>query len=130
MNMATALQSQLAQIAAKSSDPLNLKAHRKAYAQSLLFEPQEAASQGLDTLFDICQEGFVELCALEPRFKPFAKTLFSEDSKLQDRSQLTASQNQELDNVLESFLSLAGPRILLKPTLKALEWLIRHFRYA
>lgn len=41
---------------------------------------------------------------------------------------MTAKENQELDSVIESFLSLAGPRLLLKPAVKAVEWLIRRFR--
>lgn len=41
---------------------------------------------------------------------------------------MTAKENQELDSVIESFLSLVGPRLLLKPAVKAVEWLIRRFR--
>jgi U3 small nucleolar RNA-associated protein 10 len=31
--------------------------------------------------------------------------------------------------VLEAFITLVGPRLLLKPAEKALEWLVRRFRY-
>ena len=66
---------------------------------------------------------------LDPRFTDFERTLFSVQSKSQDRSQLTTEQNSTLDSVIESFLGLLCPRVLLKPAVKALEWLIRRFRY-
>ena len=58
----------------------------------------------------------------------FANSVFSEQSKLEDRTQMTAMQNQQLDDVLEEFLRLVGARILLKPAIKAIEWLVRRFR--
>ena len=126
--MATALQAQLAQIASNSTNPLDLKAQRKAYSKSLLYEPKVAAEQDLDTLYDLCVEGFRELCDIDPRFEQFGRTLFSEQSKREDRSQLSGAQNEELDAVLESFMGLLEARLLLRPASKALEWLVRHFR--
>ncbi|GAB7361833.1 hypothetical protein MBLNU230_g1875t1 [Neophaeotheca triangularis] len=126
--MATALQQQLAAIAANSTQQLDLKAQKGRHSKSLLFEPRDAASQSFDTIFQICNEGFEELCMLDGRFMPFARNLFSEQSKIEDRTQLMAKENEELDRVLESFLGLVGGRLLLKPGLKAIEWLVRRFR--
>ena len=41
---------------------------------------------------------------------------------------MTEQENMELDVVLEAFLGLVGARILLKPAIKAVEWLVRRFR--
>ena len=126
--MATALASQLAQIRASSTNPLDLKAQKKAHSRSLLFEHDVAATQDFNSLYQICYEGFQELCLLDSRFAGFANNLFSEQSKHQDRTQMTAAQNQQLDVVLEDFLHLVGSKLLLKPALKAVEWLVRRFR--
>ena len=126
--MATALATQLAKVAANSSNSLDLKAQKKAHSQSLIFDPPVAATQDFDTVYQICLEGYQELCQLDGRFLNFARSIFSEQSKKEERSQMTAAANKELDVVLESFLGLVGGRLLLKPALKAVEWLIRRFR--
>ena len=126
--MTSALQSQLAQIAAKSTNSLDLKAQKKAHSQSLIFEPRVAATQDLDTIYQICYEGFQELCQLDARFMSFARSIFSEQSKQEDRTQMTAAQNSELDLALEDFLGLVGAKLLLKPAQKAVEWLVRRFK--
>ena len=126
--MATSLQQQLAAISAKSTQQLDLRAQKARHSKSLLFEPKDAASQSFDTLFQLCYEGFEELCMLDTRFSPFARNLFSEQSKDEDRTQMTARENEELDNVVETFLGLVGGRLLLKPAMKAVEWLVRRFR--
>ena len=126
--MATALSTQLAAIRAKSTNSLDLKAQKKAHSQSLLFDTRVAATQDFDSLFLICLEGFQELCQIDPRFTSFRRTIFSEQSSREDRTQLTEAQNKELGIILESFLWLVGARLQLKPALKAVEWLIRRFR--
>ena len=126
--MTTALASQLAQIRAHSTNPLDLKAQKKAHSRSLVFEPGVAANQDFESLYQICYEGFQELCNLDSRFAGFADSIFSEQSKHEDRIQMTAVQNQRLDVVLEEFLHLVGSKLLLKPALKAVEWLVRRFR--
>lgn len=126
--MATVLAAQLAQIRAQSTNPLNLKAQKKAHSQSLLFEPPVAATQDFDTIYQICYEGFEELCRLDPCFNGFSGNIFGEQSKQEDRTQMTAAQNQRLDMAIEEFLGLINGRLLLKPALKAVEWLIRRFR--
>ena len=126
--MATVLQQQLAAIASKSTNQLDLRAQRNQHSKSLLFEPKDAANQTFDTIYQICIEGFHDLCMLDSRFMPFAQNLFSEQSKREDRTQMTAKENEELDNVIRSFLGLISGRLLLKPGHKAIEWLVRRFR--
>ena len=126
--MATALQQQLAVIRAKSSNELDLKAQRAAHSKSLLFEPNVAATQSMETIFQICYEGFQELCALDARFVKFERSIFAPHSRNHDRQLLTAAENKSLDAAIEAFLALVGQRILLKPAVKAVEWLVRRFR--
>ncbi|QIW95823.1 hypothetical protein AMS68_001341 [Peltaster fructicola] len=126
--MATALQQQLAVINARSTDQLNLKAQKARHSQSLLFEPREAGSQSFDTLFQICQEGFAELCQLDRRYAPFVRNLFAEDSVNTEREHMTATENKELDATIEQFLSLVSGKLLLRPAQKSVEWLVRRWR--
>ncbi|KAI1457267.1 hypothetical protein F4805DRAFT_429474 [Annulohypoxylon moriforme] len=126
--MTTALAAQLAQIAASSKSTLDVKAQKAAHSKSLIFEPRVAASQNFQTLYGICHQGYEELCQLDSRFIPFGTTIFSEQSQDEDRSQMTAAENAELDKKIDSFLHLAGARLRLMPTIKAIEWLIRRFR--
>lgn len=126
--MATSLAAQLSQIAATSTNSLNLKAQKAAHAKSLIFEPRIAASQSFDTLYTLCHEGFQELCLLDSRFLEFQRNIFSEQSQEEDRTQMTAGENAELDKQLEAFLGLVGGRLRLTPGVKAVEWLVRRFR--
>lgn len=126
--MATALQQQLAAISAKSTDQLNLKAQKQRHAKSLLFEPREAATQSFDTLFQICGEGFDDLCTLDARFRSFATNLFAPSSVEVERETLNEKENDDLNTVVEQFLGLICGRLLLKPALKCVEWLIRRWK--
>jgi U3 small nucleolar RNA-associated protein 10 len=126
--MATALAAQLSVISANSEHSLNLKAQKAAHAKSLIFEPRVAASQSFDTIYTLCHEGFQELCLLDGKFLEFQRDIFSEQSKDEDRTQMTAAENSELNKRLESFLGLVGGRLRLSPAVKAVEWLIRRFR--
>ena len=127
--MATALSAQLAQIAAKSSNPLDLKAQKRDHSQSLIFDEKRAAGQGFETIYQICSEGFQELCQLEPKYARFARSIFSTQSQTQDRNQMTKSENEELNGIIDSFLYLVSAKLLLKPAHLAVEWLVRRFRY-
>lgn len=126
--MATALQQQLAAISAKSTDQLNLKAQKQRHSKSLLFEPREASGQSFDTLYQICSEGFDDLCQLDGRFQTFATNLFAPTSIDVEREQLTAKENAELDGVVERFMGLACGRLLLRPAQKSVEWLVRRWK--
>ena len=124
----TSLQQQLAAIAAKSTHQLDLKAQRLAHGKSLLFDTRTAVSQDFDTLYQICIEGFEELCHLDERFMTYGMSIFSEQSKAEDRGQMTKSENEKLDSVLCDFFILVSSRLLLKPAQKSVEWLVRRFR--
>ena len=126
--MASALQKQLAAIAASSTHQLYLKAQKSAHGKSLLFEPKVAASQSFEDVYRLCYEGYRDLCALDSRFLHFSKSLFSEQSKAEDRAHMTKDENKRLNGVLEAFITLAGPKLLLKPAQKAVEWLVRRFK--
>ncbi|KFG86150.1 U3 small nucleolar RNA-associated protein [Metarhizium anisopliae] len=126
--MATSLASQLAQIAANSKSTLNFKTQKAAHSKSLIWEPRVAATQSYQTLYTICHPGFEELCQLDNRFARFQSTIFSEESQTQDRTQLSASENEELDRQIEAFVRLAGSKLRLMPAIKSIEWLIRRFR--
>lgn len=126
--MASSLAAQLSRISAKSTHELDLKSQRIAHSQSLIFDQKIAGSQDFDTVFDICFEGFQELCSLDARFEDFGRTIFSEQSKAEDRTQINPAQNKELDAAIESFLGLVGGRLQLSPAVKAVDWLVRRFR--
>ena len=126
--MTSSFAAQLRDIAANTTNELDLKAQRAAHATSLIFERKVAGSQDFDTIYQICLEGFQDLCHLDPRFVEFGRSLFSVESKSQDRAQLTKDHNKELDSVIEAYLGLVGGRLLLKPAIKSIEWLVRRFR--
>jgi U3 small nucleolar RNA-associated protein 10 len=126
--MATSLAAQLSVIAANSESSLNLKAQKAKHSKSLIFEPRVAASQSFETIYTLCHEGFQELCLLDGRFAEFQRSIFSEQSQEEDRTQMTATENGELNKRLESFLGLVGGRLRLNPAIKAVEWLVRRFR--
>ena len=127
--MATSLALQLQKIAAASTSTLDTKKLKTLHSASLLFDRAHAATQGLDTIFSIALNGFNELCALDHRFIAFEKGLFSESSKEADRFVQTKEEVKELDRSIEAFLELVSGRLLLKPAIKAVEWLVRRFRY-
>lgn len=124
----SSLASQLAKISAASTNTLNTRKLRAVHATSLIFEPAHAATQDLDTIFSLALEGFHELCLLDRRFCVFERGLFSESSKAVDRLLMTRDEAGELDASIEAFLELVGGRLLLRPALKAVEWLVRRFR--
>ncbi|ETN46296.1 uncharacterized protein HMPREF1541_00480 [Cyphellophora europaea CBS 101466] len=126
--MATTFAQQLRSIAAQSTNELDLRARRNAHAESLIFERSVAVKQDWDTLYQLCLEAFQELCTLDARFRDFERSLFSRQSKDQDREQLNKAQNEDLDNVIEVCLQTLGSRLTLRPGVRALEWLIRRFR--
>lgn len=127
--MASSFAAQLSEIAAKSTNELDLKAQKSAHSQSLIFEKRIAGSQDFDTIYQICLEGFEDLCKIDSRFSAFRRSLFSPHSKTQERDQMTTDQNASLDIVIEACLGLLGGRLLLSPAVKVAEWLVRRFRY-
>ena len=127
--MTTTLANHLSQIRASSGGSLDPKSQQKAHSQSLLFDPKIARNQDLSTIYQFCFEGFQDLCRLDKRHALYHKSLFNDRSKSLDRSQLTTAQNEQLDVALEEFLSLVSSKLLLKPALRSVEWLVRRFRF-
>lgn len=127
--MASTLAQQLHRIAAKSVNTVSAEKRKALYAVSLLFPASQAATQDLTTVYSIALEGFRELVDLDPAFRKFERGLFSPTSIEVDRFVQSKSDNAELDRNIDEFLGLVGQRLLLKGAIKALEWLIRKFRY-
>ncbi|KAI5783691.1 armadillo-type protein [Geopyxis carbonaria] len=126
--MASSLANQLRSIAATSTNTLDTRALKSLHSTSLLFPRAVAATQDLHSVFSIAQEGFRELCALDERFAVFERGLFSETSKDVDRFLQTKEEVKALDRSIEAFLELVSARLLLRPAMKAVEWLVRRFR--
>src|SRR5258705_8506047 len=121
--MASSLAAQLAKISAASTNTLSTRKLKAIHSTSLIFEPAHAAAQDLNTIYSIALEGFRELCLLDGRFCVFELGLFSESSKEVDRLLLTKNEVKELNRSIEAFLELVSGRLLLKPAMKAVEWL-------
>ncbi|KIW69931.1 hypothetical protein PV04_02245 [Phialophora macrospora] len=126
--MTSTFAAQLRNIAANSTNELDLRARRDAHAESLIFERSVAIKQDWETIFQVCLEGFQEMCLLDSRLREFEQNLFSPQAKDQDREQLSRPQNEALGVVLERCLALLGSKVLLRPGVKAVEWLVRRFR--
>jgi U3 small nucleolar RNA-associated protein 10 len=130
IKMASAFVAQLNEIASKSRNELDLKAQKTTHSESLIFDKKIARSQDIESIYQLCIEGFEDLCKIDPRFREYQRNLFSQQSKTQEREQMTADQNATLDTVIEACLGLLGGRLLLSPAVKVAEWLVRRFRYA
>ena len=126
--MASAFTSQLSRIAVNSTNELNLKAQRAIHSDSLIFDKQVAGAQDFDTIYQICLEGYRELCLLDPNCRQFAQSLFDPQSKTQERAQMTSDDNVALDRTIDVFLTCIGSKLTLLPAVKSLEWLIRRFK--
>ncbi|ETI27179.1 hypothetical protein G647_09862 [Cladophialophora carrionii CBS 160.54] len=126
--MTSTFAAQLRNIAANSTNELDLRARRDAHAESLIFERNVAIKQDWETIFQICLEGFRETCLLDSRLREFEQNLYSPLAKDQDREHMSKPQNEALDVVLERCLGLLGSKVMLRPGIKAVEWLIRRFR--
>ena len=126
--MTSTFAAQLRTIAANSTNELDLRARRESHADSLVFERSVAVKQDWDTIYQICLGGFQELCLLDSSLREFEHNLYSPQAKDQDREQLSKSQNEALDVVLERCLALLASKVLLRPGVKAVEWLVRRFR--
>ncbi len=126
--MTSTFATQLRSIAANANNELDLRARRDAHAESLIFDRPVAAKQDWDTIYLICVDGFQELCLLDSRLREFEQNLYSPQAKDQDREQLSKTQNEALGVVVERCLALLGSKVVLRPGVRAVEWLIRRFR--
>ncbi|RPB23217.1 hypothetical protein L211DRAFT_809362 [Terfezia boudieri ATCC MYA-4762] len=126
--MASSLAQQLQRIAATSVNTVSAERQKQLHSASLLYTPAQASTQDLTTVYSIAVEGFRELVELDPALRKYERSLFSPSSIGIDRFVQTKADNLELDRSIDEFLSLIGPRLLLKSAIKALEWLVRKFR--
>ncbi|KAF9921975.1 HEAT repeat-containing protein 1 [Linnemannia zychae] len=106
------------------------KGHERAlkHRSSFLFDSRQAADYDIDTIYSIGANGITELKQIDAKFAPFEKTLFAESMKNFDRAVHTKEDNDKLDESITLFLRQMSPYFMLKPSGKALEWLIRRFR--
>ena len=125
--MATSLARQLQAIRSDVVATLDKRKHEKV--GSLLFDPEEAASQDFESVFSLGLNGLHGLIQVERRLQRFETTLFSESSKEIDRTIQTKEENDRWDSAVNEFLDLVAAHALSRETAKALEWLIRRFRH-
>lgn len=143
----TSLAEQLRKLATPQT---NVLFHRKT-RPSLLFDPSEAAEIDRATFYEIGTiltifklylltifllkfssagiNGLNELKEVNDVFEEFRLSLFDETSKNFERAVETFDVNHKLNKIIKKFLYLASPYFLLKPTQKALEWLIVRYLF-
>ncbi|XP_031436234.1 HEAT repeat-containing protein 1 [Clupea harengus] len=120
----TSLAQQLKRLALPQNDA-NLFNRREI--ASLLFNPKEAASTDRSTFYALGCNGLEELLGIEPAFEEFLDTLFSNASMNLERSVQSKEVNKKLDRDIDLFLTRLSPYLLLKPSLKCIEWLLHRF---
>ncbi|ODM95754.1 HEAT repeat-containing protein 1, partial [Orchesella cincta] len=116
---------QLAALADPASTLLNPE-RRKV---SIIFTSQEAAKFDRETFYQIGLEGLNELIAISPDlFIPFRNSiLFSDAYKQFERAVEDAAVNEQLDQTVDKFLITLSPYLMLKASLKCMEWLVYRF---
>ena len=125
--MVSSLVAQLAQSASLNSALLVDRSRRKS-GESYLFTGREADQHDLESIHALGVNGLLHLASLSSALRPFEESLFSDASKVMDRTLLSADANVQLDKTIAAFLSLLGPYLMEIPTGKVLEWLVRRFR--
>jgi U3 small nucleolar RNA-associated protein 10 len=95
---------------------------------SILFDAKHASKVDTDTIYSIGIDGLEELQKLDGRFSAFRETLFSQSSRMIDRNLQNTETNEKLKESINSLLILLSPFVLLRPSQKVLEYLIRQFR--
>lgn len=122
--MATSLSCQLQNLAGPATSSFERVGLKRA---SLLFDPSEAAKYDFNDIHGIGLAGLQELELINPIFSKFEDTLFSEVSQSIERSVQSTELNKKLDEQIADFLHFVSPYLLLRPAIKALEWLIVRF---
>ena len=125
--MTSSLAVQLTQGASINSALLVDRSKRK-YVESYLFSGKEANHQDLYSVHALALNGFTHLRSINPTFRAFEQTLFSDAAKTVDRTLLTEESAEELSLTIGRFLRKLGPYLLDAPSGKILEWLVRRFR--
>lgn len=125
----SSLKDQLAQVAASNATvALDRKRRQKLHSASLIYNPKTAATQDYDYIFETAVTALHELIEIEPKFKNFSNTLFSENSVSIDRNVQTKDELKDLENAINGYLILASSKWHLTPTLHTTEWLVRRFQ--
>ncbi|KAG2392219.1 hypothetical protein C9374_012471 [Naegleria lovaniensis] len=96
--------------------------------ESFLFTAEKAARLTNEDIHIIAVDGLKELMRLDARFGPFQDSLFHSSSIDRNREMETQSENDILNQEIERFLLLLSPYFLLKPSHKAIEYLVRRFK--
>lgn len=125
--MTSSLAAQLAQGASLNSALLVDRSKRK-HSESYLFTGKEANHHDLHSIHALALNGFAHLSSINPTFKSFKQTLFSDAAKTVDRTLLAKEKAEELGLTIGRFLRLLGPYLLDAPSGKVLEWLVRRYR--
>lgn len=121
--MATSLAEQLQRLKTPQTQLLVDRKKRP----SILFDEKEAAEKDHETIFDIGYSGFQDLVKLNPSFLQFESSLFDKNARELQRAVENEEVNKQLNDVIKKFLIHLSPYLLLQPTHKCLEWLIRRF---
>ena len=94
---------------------------------SIMFEAREASDMDISTVYALGLNGLRSLVAIDQRFASYQESLFSQTARHYDRAFKTAEENVQLDKEIDSFLVCLQPYVLLKASVKCLEWLVRRF---
>ncbi|CAL8131520.1 unnamed protein product [Orchesella dallaii] len=123
--MATTLQRQLAALADPASTLLNPERRRV----SIIFTSQEAAKFDKETFYQIGLDGLNDLISIAPDlFLPFQNSiLFSNAFKHFERAVEDAATNDQVDKLVDKFLITLSPYLMIKASLKCMEWLVYRF---
>uniref|UniRef100_A0AAV2LAY3 HEAT repeat-containing protein 1 n=1 Tax=Knipowitschia caucasica TaxID=637954 RepID=A0AAV2LAY3_KNICA len=79
------------------------------------------------TFYSLGCSGLEEVQSIEPLLSQFHSSLFSSSSQTLERSVQSREINAQLDRDIHLFLRLLSPYLLLRPSLKCLEWLIHRY---
>ena len=89
--------------------------------------PNPHPSRRTRSCFPSLDAGFGELCNLDARFRPYAKSLFGRAGLELDRQQASREVLAKLDASLGGFFALLSGCFLLPAATKALEFLVRRY---
>lgn len=128
MAMPSSLAAQLAQTSSLNSSLL-VDRSRRTPTESYLFTGREADQHDLDSLHALASNAFLQLRQLNPSFRTYYDSLFSDAARSIDRTLLGGDEAKELNGSIARFLPLLGPWLMEAPSGKVLEWLVRRFRY-
>ena len=118
-----------AQLAKNASLNSNLLLSRRKRTESYLFSGRETDLHDLDTIHGLAVNGLLQLACVNPAFRAYQDTLFSNAVKNVDRTLLSVEADADLDKHLAKFIPMLGPYLMDAPSGKVLEWLVRRFRY-